>query len=366
MVRVLHIVTALDGGGVERMLFNYYSNMDRENFKFDFITHGENGFLEKQFKDLGSEIFHIPSLRKSPIKNLALTKKIISYGNYDIVHSHIGASSALPIYFSKKAKINMRITHNHLAYRKESFHRKIIIKILTTLLKKHSTNWLACGQDAAISFWGERAVKKGKAQVINNAINVERFIFNKDVREKIRRELDLEGKFVVGNVARFDFQKNHEFLIRIFSELYKVNKNSILILIGNGDLEEEIKKQVDNLGLTNVVKFLGVRKDVSDLLNAMDIFLLPSKFEGLPVVLVEAQASGLKCITSDTITREVDVTDLIKYISLDNSAENWANEIMEFKRGYIRRDTSEEIKKAGYDIKQEAKKMESFYEQYES
>lgn len=364
MKKILHIVSALDGGGVERMLLNYFSHMNRDNYKFDFITYGKNGLLEKQFEELGSEIFHIPSFRTSPIQNLILTKRVIANGKYDAVHSHIGVSSIFPIYFSKRLKTDMRITHNHLAYRKESFLRKIIIKLLIHLLKKYSTNWLACGNDAAISFWGKQAVQNGKVQVINNAIEVEKFAYNPDKRAKLRKELGIEDKFVVGNVARFDYQKNHKFMIEIFSLIYQKNKNSILLLVGNGDLEEEIKEQVKQLKLESAVRFLGIRSDVHNLINTMDVFLLPSRFEGLPVVLVETQASGLKSYTSNTITEEVNVTSLLEYISLKKSPNYWANAILKYSKGYVRRETSEEISKAGYDIVKEAKKMELFYGRY--
>ncbi|MET3655503.1 glycosyltransferase family 1 protein [Sporosarcina psychrophila] len=362
MVRVLHIVTALDGGGIENMILNYYSHMDRENIKFDFITHGKNGNLEPYFEQLGSEIYFVPPLRNSIRENLRLTRKIIANGNYDVVHSHIGISSVFSMYFSKRFSIQTRITHSHLAFRKESFLRRIIIRILRFFNNNYSTQLLACSKDAGKYLWGEKAVSNGSVKVINNAIDIEKFRFNKLSRNNIRHELNIEDKFVIGNVARFDYQKNHEFLIKIFSEIYKVNKESILLLVGNGELEDEVKKQVDKLGLKEAVKFLGVRNDVHKLMHAMDVFLLPSRYEGLGMVFIEAQANSLISFGSDIIVpKEAKATDLMNFISLDKSPDYWANEVLNYKDGYIRESTTEQIKKAGFDIRNECGKLVDIY-----
>lgn len=363
MIRVLHIVPALIGGGVENLLLNYYSHMDRDKFKFDFIVHGENiGVLESTFESLNSKIYHIPTKHESFFKNLKAMKQIIMDGNYDVVHAHQGTVGVFPMFYAKRAGVKVRITHSHIAYVKKNFFEKIIDIILLPFLKRYSTHWFACGLDAGRFLWGDKAVEKGKVIVMKNAIEIDKFTFNADLRNRKRKKLGVNDKFVIGNIGRFSYQKNHEFLIEVFFEIYKINNNAILLLIGGGELEDDVKNQVSKLGLSEVVKFLGIRNDVPELLQAMDVFVLPSRYEGLPVVLVEAQTAALKSIVSDTITKEVKVTSYLEYISLESSPQCWANKVLKYINGYERCNTSEEIKNGGYDIRLEAGKLEHIYD----
>lgn len=367
LIRVLHIVPALDGGGVENLLLNYYSHMNKDKFVFDFIVHGKNvGALESVFEKMGSKIYHIPPKHESFLQNLKAMQRIINDGNYDVVHAHQGAIGTFPMYFAKKAGVRCRITHSHVAFMRESLLRKIINKFLLIFLKKYATDWFACGTDAGRFLWGDNAVNNGKVHVMNNAIEIDKFTFNPLIREEMRHQLDVDGKFVIGNVGRLSYQKNHEFLIRVFNEIYKLEKNGVLLLVGRGELEDDVRQQVEELGLTEAVKFLGIRNDVPSLLQAMDVFLLPSRYEGLPVVLVEAQAAGLVSVVADTITKEVKVTDKVIYISLEESYLGWANEVLMFTNGYERKDTFPQMQLGGYDILQEAKKMELFYANHQT
>lgn len=363
MIKVLHIVSALNGGGVENLLLNYYTHMDKDRFKFDFIVHGDNiGALESNFKRLNSAIYHIPSKHESFLKNLSAMKQIITDGNYDVVHVHQGTIGVFPMYYAKKAGVKVRINHSHIAYKEKTFFEKIIDILFLPFLKKYSTHWFACGLDAGRFLWGDKAVENGKVIVMNNAIDIDKFTFNADMRRRKRKELALDDKFVIGNVGRFTYQKNHEFLIKIFSEIHQKDNSAVLLLIGEGEFEEDVKEQVKNLGLSEAVKFLGIRNDVPELLQAMDVFLLPSRYEGLPVVLVETQAAALKSVASDTITKEVKVTNYLDYISLERDPEYWANEVLRYRDGYERYNTSEEIKNGGYDIRLEAGKLEQIYD----
>lgn len=364
MIRVLHIVPALIGGGVENLLLNYYSHMDRDKFKFDFIVHGENiGVLESTFESLNSKIYHIPTKHESFFKNLKAMKQIIMDGNYDVVHAHQGTVGVFPMYYAKKAGVKVRITHSHIAYVKKNFFEKIIDIILLPFLKRYSTHWFACGLDAGRFLWGDKAVEKGKVIVMKNAIEIDKFTFNADLRNRKRKKLGVNDKFVIGNVGRFSYQKNHEFLIKVFSEIYKINNNAILLLVGGGELEGDIREQVKNLGLSEAVKFLGIRNDVHELLQAMDVFLLPSRYEGLGIVYIEAQAAGLVTFGSDVVVpKEAKVTDLMYFIPLEKPAEYWAQKVLEHSDGYERRNTSEKIEKCGFDIRKEAKKLEEIYE----
>lgn len=360
-IRILHIVPALDGGGVENLLLNYYSHMDRSKYIFDFIVHGEEiGRLESVFDKLNSKIYHIPTKKSSFSKNLSAMKDIIYKGNYDIIHAHQGSVAIFPMYFAKKAGIKVRITHSHQAYVKRSILQMLIEDPLKYFLKIYSTHWFACGIDAGIELWGKKAITKNKVHILNNAIELSKFQYSENIRNEYRKKMGIENKIVIGNVGRLSDQKNHKFLIDIFKEIYDKNNNTVLLLIGKGELEDELKQRVEKFGLTGSVKFLGLRTDVEKLLQAMDIFLLPSKHEGLPVVLIEAQASGLMCYVSDNVTKEVKVTNLIEYISLDNSADEWAERILN-GIPYLRTNTLTILDNGGYNIKKERVNLENLY-----
>jgi glycosyltransferase involved in cell wall biosynthesis len=367
MIRVLHILSTLHVGGVENLLLNYYKAMDREKYHFDFIVHGEKkGAIEPFFEKMNSKVFHIPPKHESFFRNLKSMRDIIKNGNYSVVHVHQGVMSVFPLFFAKKSGVSIRIAHSHIAFKEESIFSKLINKFLILFLKKFSTHWFACGIDAGKSLWGKDAVQQGKVYIMKNAIDIEKFKFNKKIRNEIREELGIEGKFVIGHIGRFTYQKNHEFLIRIFKEVYDKKKNTVLLLIGKGELEDDVKRQIQDLGLTEEVKFLGFRSDVSSLYQAMDIFILPSRYEGLPVVLVETQSAGIKSIVSDTITKEVQFTNLIDYISLQKLPKFWANKVLNNYGEYERKNISQEIINSGYDIKKEAKKLELIYASYEN
>jgi len=364
MIRILHIVPALDGGGIESLLLTYYVHMDRSRFTFDFIVHGKNiGVLEPVFESMGSKVFHIPTKREGIVSNLLAMKHVISSGHYDIVHAHQGAIGALPMYFAKKAGVKGRITHSHMAYMHESRLRELVNRVLLPYLKRYSTDWFACGSDAGSSLWGAEAVQNGKVHIMKNAIDIDKFTYDSEVRNKVRKELNLEGKFVIGCVGRLSFQKNHEFLISIFCDIHEKDRDARLCLVGRGELENDIRQQVQELGLDDAVQFLGVRDDVPRLLQAMDVFLLPSRYEGLGIAYIEAQAAGLVCFGSDSVVpREVAVTDLMRFISLRESPEHWASQVIHLKGDATRRNTKDEISSKGYEIQIEAKKLEQYYE----
>ncbi len=224
-------------------------------------------------------------------------------------------------------------------------------------MKYKSNVNFACSTEAGIYLFG----KKRKFEFIPNAIDLEKFEYNEQTRKEIRKELDLEGKLVIGNVGRFNLQKNHSFLLDIFNEIVKKNKDSILLLIGTGELEENIKQKIKELKLEKRVKLLGVRKDVNKLYQAMDIFLMPSLFEGLPLTGVEAQASKLKCYFADTITKEVIISNNVKFLSLKLTPEQWADKIVQDAK-YERNNV--EILNQDFNIKILAKNMEEKYQKY--
>lgn len=362
--KILHVVYQLDSGGIESMLYNYYNNMDRDNIQFDFIVFGEKiGYLEKEFIKLGSKIYHVQHKKHGLIKCIRQVYKIIKENNNEntIIHVHRGLDSGIFLAIAWMHKYKVRIAHSH-NYQDEMIGKEYIrYKILSKFTKLFATNYFACGIDAGKWLYGKKAYDNKKIEIIYNAIDTRKYKFNNELRHKKRRELGLENKFVIGNVARFTNQKNHEFLIDIFYEICKNDEDSVLILIGNGENEKKIQLKTEILGIKERVIFLGVRKDVNELLQAMDLFILPSKYEGLPVVLVEAQMSELPCIVSKNITKEVKIIDRISYLSLQDNIDDWCKEILKYKQYMSDNRLNNNIQDYKYDIQRAAKLLELKY-----
>ena len=320
-MRILHVTSELDGGGIERLLFDYARRMPHD-VRFDFAINADiEGILEKPLTEMGCNIFRIPRLRNGLRNYKKQLTDILKNGNYDIIHVHSAYKAFVPLFVAKKSGIKARIAHSHICNAPESRKEKAIRKISTVLTKHYATNLFACGVDAGRWVWGDAA----DFYVMPNAIDADKFRFDTTKREKIREELNLNGKFVIGNVARFSFQKNHEFLIKVFSSVVKSCPNAVLLLVGQGELMDDVKRQVKELNLEESVIMLGVRNDVPDLLNAMDLFVLPSRYEGLPVTLVEVQANGLHALASNSITKEMSVPESVDYLPLQKS--EWINRI---------------------------------------
>lgn len=364
MIKVLHLFTTLDGGGVESFLYNYYSHMDLNKIKFDAIVPGSGiGYMESDFIRLNSDVFHVNRLRKNPIKHLNEVANIISSGDYDIVHCH-GYKSTMGLVFAKLFGCKVRIIHSHMAFVNESFTEREIRRFLTFTAKIFATNNFSCGIDAAKWLFGDKNYNAGKVTVINNAIDLSKYEYRKSIRNKIRDELNLGEDFVIGNVARLTYQKNQNYLLLIMKELLALNPHSKLLLIGEGEDRIKLEQKCKELGIKDHVIFLGLRKDVPDLLSAIDFFVLPSRYEGLPVVLAEVQAAGLKACISDNITREVNVTGDINYLSLGLTPKEWSERIfeiynMEFSEDRLQSKTA--MVNGKYDIVQQAKNLYELY-----
>lgn len=364
MIRVLQELPSLDGGGIAKLLFDYYSNMDREHIHFDFIIGDfySEGIYEKPLRDMGCKIYRLPQFKKERRVFLRQMKEIVKNGNYDVVHSHMGARGAFLAYYGKKYNVKKRIAHSHLANKPGTLYAKLNNAFFTSLAEHYSTHLFACGRDAGIIQWGEKNNKNGKIHIMRNAIDIEKFKFSDIMRDKKRKELGVQDKFVIGIVGRLSEQKNYPFLFRVYKEVIQTRDNTVLLIVGRGLEEEKIKKLAADMGIMEQTIFLGVRSDVPDLLNAFDLFVLPSLYEGLPVVLVEAQANGLRSIISDRITNEMNVTDLIEVLPINNTEKEWAEKIINAKSDTINRDKyAEQIAKAGYDIRVESLKMQDFY-----
>ena len=321
MIRVLHVIGSMNQGGAENFLINVYRNLDRTEIQFDFLVNRE-GFFDNEIKKMGGKIFYISALQK--VGQIAYVKNLDNFfeehKEYKIIHSHINKVSGLILERAKRAQIPVRIAHSH----NSKFGKNWLIRIYKTYLGKkilkNATHFFACSEKAAKWLFKE---KSKDAIIIRNAIETEKFKYSKEKRKKIRNELAIDDNcMVIGNIARFSEQKNHSFLIDIFFEYQKINPKTCLILVGEGSLKKKIQDKVNNLKLDDKVKFLGIRTDTDYLYSAFDYFLLPSLYEGLPVVLVEAQTSGLKCLTSDkVVTYEAKITDLLEFYPLTNEAK---------------------------------------------
>lgn len=359
MIRVLQVVNIMDRAGLETMLMNYYRNIDRSQVQFDFLTHRDTlGAYEDEIKELGGKIFRAPRLYPQNYLRYCsfMSKFFAEHQEYKIVHSHIDTMSAFPLYAAKKAGVPNRIGHSHSS--KLDLDFKLPIKYIAKLFMPYEANlYFACSQKAANFMYPGK-----KAQIIHNAIDLTKFQYEDFKRNYIRNKLNLNGKFVIGHVGRFYYVKNQMFLLEIVNEIKKVNSNVRLLLVGKGEDEKNLRKKVEDLKLQENVIFLIDRADVNDLYQAMDVFVMPSIFEGLPVVGVEAQANGLPCLFSNTISREVLLTNQAEMMSLKCHPKEWADRVVNMRREKSE-DTQTQLSEKGYDIKIEAQKLQKCYVQ---
>ncbi len=359
-IRIAHIIGKWVGGGVESVVMNYYRNIDREHIQFDFICDSDSTDIPyEEIKKLGGKVILIPPYQKIFLYHKEL-KKILKKDNYKIVHSHINALSTFPLFAAKSASVPIRIAHSHSTTNKKEWKKNLLKQALRPFSKIYATDYFACTEHAGRWLFGN----KENIFILNNAIDLDKFKYDEKVRIKKRKELNIDkNTIVIGHIGRFVQQKNHELLIDIFNEIHKQNKKTILLLIGKGPLEDEIKEKVKSLDLNDSVKFLGQRNDVNELYQAFDLFLFPSIYEGLGMVLIEAQASGLSCVASTEVPKVAKVTDNFKYISLNESTSKWAEETLKILKHYKRKDATVEVRQSGYDIKKEAQVLEDKYKE---
>ena len=357
-IRVLQVVTQMTRGGLETMLMNYYRHIDRSKVQFDFLEHRNYmADYDAEILELGGVIHRLPRLNPlSPSYLRALDRFFAEHSEYRIVHSHLDCMAGIPLKYAKKHGVPTRIAHAHNSNQDRNF--KYPMKLFyKQAIPRYATDLFACGQEAGQWMFGGKSFT-----VLNNAIDAEKYIYNASIRAEVRQELGIGIKtLVVGHVGRLSPQKNHTFLIETFHALLQEHADSKLVLVGRGNLEEAIRQQCENLGIADHVIFTGVRNDVNRLLQAMDVFVLPSLYEGLSVVAVEAQAAGLPCIFSDSIPKECEKTSgLVRFFPLEDGAERWAQEILNLGTT-SRLDKSSEIRQNGFDICENAGWLQDFY-----
>ena len=361
-IKIFQLMGSYKGGGVEAVVMNFYRNIDRNKIQFTFVCDEDSTDIPyEEIEKLGGKIIIVPPYSK-PFKYHSALKKALKEDDYKIIHSHISTMSVFSLFAAKCAGVPVRIAHSHSTTNKKEKKKNLMKQILRPFSKVFATDYMCCSELAGRWLFGNKEYDKGNVYLLNNAIDLDKFKYNESLRKKKRKELGIkDDTLVIGHIGRFVAQKNHDFLIDIFNEIHKKNNNSILLLAGQGPLMEDIKNKVKELNLEDSVKFLGQRNDANELYQAFDVFLLPSLYEGLPVVGVEAQAAGLLCYLSDDMTKETKVLDITKFMSLNNTPEEWANNILDDVKKYKRIDTSKEMTAKNFNIKEEAKKLEEYY-----
>lgn len=358
-IRIAQIVGKWLGGGVEAVIMNYYRNIDKSKVQFDFICDEDSTCIPyEEIEKLGGKVIIIPPYQK-PIKYHKELKKVLKENNYKIVHSHINTLSVFPLFVAKRVGVPVRIAHSHSTTNKKEWKRNIMKQVLRPLSKIYATNYFSCSEFAGRWQFGNKAYEKGQVYLMNNAIEINKFMFNESIRQSLRKELNIsEDTFVIGHIGRFVETKNHSFLLDIIKDIQAKKNDTILVLLGQGPLDNKMKEKAKESHIENKVIFLGQKKDIEKYYQIFDLFILPSLYEGLGMTLIEAQVSGLNCIVSDNVPKEAEIIkNSVKFLSLENK-ECWVQECLNTKK-QDRMINPNEIEQ--YNIKIKAKEIEKFY-----
>lgn len=364
-IRVLHILDGLNRGGAESFILNTYRFMDREQVQFDFLLRNHEGNVyADEVSTLGGRIYYLPPFPKRLFANLqALRAFLKKHNEYTVIHLHANSLIyVFPLLLAKRYGVPCRILHAHNAKTSNPVAR-VVHYLFRVWVPRAATHYFACSTTAARWMLNKLS---NRASILPNAISVDSFAFQADTRNRTRKALNVENKFVLGHIGRFEEQKNQSFLIDILSMLVKKRSDAVLVLVGDGRLRLSLERKAKEIGLSDKIVFTGARADVADLLQAMDVFVFPSRFEGLGIVVIEAQASGLPCVISDAVPDEAKITGLVHVHSLQASAEEWAETILTYNPRINRQDVGPLVKSAGYDIPAAAAWLQAFYLRYAS
>lgn len=358
MIKILYVNGGtMDRGGVSTFMMNVYEKMHSENIQIDFLVHTlSKGVRDEDILNLGGKIFRVPARGKNPLKNYRQIKQIMLDGNYDVVHAHADAGNSTILSIAKECDIPIRISHCHNTnYTNKSLLKKFLNEQLKKQIPKYATHLWACSEKAGEWLYGNHSF-----EVIPNAIDVQKFIYSPQLSKDLRKELNLENKFVIGHVGRFDYQKNHDFLLKVFVEVVHEREDAHLVLIGKGELEEIIKKQANQLGILDKISFLGESSNVNKLINVFDVGVFPSLFEGFGIAVLEMQINGLPLVVSDNFPSEINLTDNIRFLSLDETVKYWCKTILDTKG----RDSGavDKIIAKGYNLSDMVNKLTKTYE----
>lgn len=361
MIRILHMIGSLELGGSQTMVMNLYRYIDKNNIQFDFILdHPDCLYYAEEIKQLGGRIYFLPGFKGTNILELkaAWNSFFDEHSEYTILHSHVRSYASLYLPIAKKHGL-CTIIHSHSTSNGSGLSA-CVKAILQYPLRFQADYFFGCSKEAGRWLFGDKVINGDHYFMLQNAIDLKKYLPNEAVRIKYRREINANGETKVFiHVGRLHEAKNHLFLLELFSNYQKKHNNALLVLVGDGDLRTIIEDKIDELGIKKNVRMLGARNDVPNWLKAADCFLFPSNWEGLPVTVVEAQAAGLPCLISDNVTRDVNVSDLVKDLPIDKGTDLWVKAIenLDFKR----RNVFREIKKAGFDVQNTAKWISEFY-----
>lgn len=358
-IKVCHVVSALEAGGVETLIYNYCSKLDLSKFEVHILYQRQASKKnQEEFEKLGFFLKEIPEKMKHPLKNYFETKKYLKDNQIDVVHAHMTLANFIPLLAAKKIGIKNRVSHSHNSdVRDKATFNRIFEYILKILTMKYATKLVACGNDA-----GKYLYLNKDFIVLNNALNLEKFKYNEEKRQKIRMQYNIsQDSILIGNIGRFTEQKNQDFLISILKELVNKNSKYKLMIIGDGYLEFKLKQKVEELKITKNVIFTGIVDNTDCFYSAFDVFVLPSLWEGLPVSGLEAQASGLKCLFSENIDKDVIILkEKVKVLDLQTST--WLNELENLDDDIYNRNIDiKEFENRNLNIEKEVKKLENIY-----
>ncbi|MBQ8822017.1 MAG: glycosyltransferase family 1 protein [Lachnospiraceae bacterium] len=358
---IAHVAGGLTTGGVEAVIYNYFSHMPLEEYELHYLTYTDPNEVEKKrFEDLGFIVHTLPRKKEHFWKAFWAVYRIFKENKVNIVHSHMTLMSFLTSFIGILTGVKVRIAHSHLAQYPTGI-KKYIYALFKIFSRVTSTDWFACGVEAANYLYGEKNVKAGRVTILNNAIDLTRFTVEKEVRERIRQKYGLQDSYCVGHVGRYTEQKNHMFLIDIFEEIAGAREDAKLLLVGEGPLMEQVREKIASKNLQDRVIIAGSCTNMQEMYQAMDVMVFPSLYEGLSVALLEAQAVGLNIFVSDTVTPELNLTEGIHYLSLKDSPKKWCEAVLEKAGSYVAYDNKQVLAEKNYDIYREAKKLDDFY-----
>lgn len=364
-IRVLHVVSKMNKGGIQSFLMNYYRFIDRSKVQFDFVVQDDTGsFYNEEIEASGGRIHNIPHMSVRSIHDFSRAFSGLLRGNpdYKIIHCHNNWLNIVPLRIAQKHRVPVRISHSHGSYPARSFIRRCQRYLFQKTIGFYATELWACSEVAGLWLYGKKFRKDKRARLINNAIDADRFRFDGETRQRIRAKHNIRAETtVLINVGRISEGKNHSFLLDIFREYLRIKADSVLLIAGDGPLKASLQNKARQLDIRNKVIFLGMIDNVHEYLSAADIMVFPSKSEGLGLVLIEAQTSGLGIVTSaEGISKETDVTHTITFESLNASPVRWAEAIDEVE--FIDRlGAASKVRDSGYDIRTAAQLLQEYY-----
>lgn len=362
MIRVAIVGGKIDSGGKKNLIMEYYRHVNRDEVQFDFICDSDSQAIPyEEIESLGGRVFEIAPYQNI-FKNMADMRRLFKENKYSVVHAYNSTMNLFPMFVAKRCGVPVRISES-LSMAHEGDWKTIIKKILRPMSKLFANYYMSCGDDCGRWQFGDKLFNAGKVDVFKTVINTEFNAFNPELREKTRKEFGWEDKIVIGHIGRFTAQKNSVHLIEIFAAIAKKEPKAVMCLIGDGELKEDMMNKIKELGIESQVNYLGRREDIQQFYNAMDCFLLPSLYEGLPVVGLEAESCGLPMFFSTEVTREANACELGHFIALSESVDVWADEILKAvnENMPIRRSHAKEVADAGFDSASEAMRMQKYY-----